>query len=135
MEKKKIGVIGVGNMGGAIVAGIVKSGYTKPANLFVSDRNPDVLKDIKKSGVQVSADNQYIVRNADMIIVAVKPWHIESHNHIPECIFGIVCATQHPQIWIYNFYQMLKAFYHIILSRGFVQHIKLCTVNVCFSFS
>ncbi|MDD2381255.1 MAG: pyrroline-5-carboxylate reductase [Mariniphaga sp.] len=78
MEKKKIGVIGVGNMGGAIVAGIVKSGYTKPANLFVSDRNPDVLKDIKKSGVQVSADNQYIVRNADMIIVAVKPWHIES---------------------------------------------------------
>lgn len=36
---KKIGMIGVGNMGSAILRGVLDANYAKPAQLFVYDKN------------------------------------------------------------------------------------------------
>jgi len=77
MERKKIGIIGVGNMGGAIVVGLLKSGFVNPDDIYVSDRKENVLLEMKNRGVHASDDNLFTVRNSDVVIVAVKPYHIE----------------------------------------------------------
>lgn len=77
MENKKIAIIGAGNMGGAIVVGLLKSGFVKPADIFVSDRKDSILEDMKERGVNVAYDNLQVAQKADVVIVAVKPYHIE----------------------------------------------------------
>ncbi len=77
MEKKKIGIIGVGNMGGAIVIGLLKSGFINAPEIFVSDRKENVLAEMKEMGVHASDDNLLTAQQANIIILAVKPYHIE----------------------------------------------------------
>jgi pyrroline-5-carboxylate reductase len=77
MENKIIGIIGVGNMGGAIVAGLLKSGFLDAAGVFVSDRKESALKEMEKMGVNTSEDNLLVAQNADVLILAVKPYHVE----------------------------------------------------------
>lgn len=77
MKNKKIGIIGAGNMGGAIVVGLLKSGFVNAADIYVSDRKEHILADLKAQGVQANEDNVFTARQADVVIVAVKPYHIE----------------------------------------------------------
>lgn len=77
MENKKIAIIGVGNMGGAIAVGLVKSGSVQAPDIFVSDRKESALNELKKLGVNTFQNNLVAAKNADVIIVAVKPYHIE----------------------------------------------------------
>ena len=98
MEHKKIAIIGVGNMGGAIAVGLLKSGFVPATDIFVSDRKEKTLQKMKELGVNIFTDNVEASRNADVIIVAVKPYHIESViNEIkpilsPEIIFISIVA-------------------------------------------
>ncbi len=78
MEKKKIGIIGAGNMGGAIVVGLLKSGFIEAADIFISDRKENVLNDMKEMGVHASEDNLITAQRSDVVIVAVKPYHIDN---------------------------------------------------------
>ncbi len=77
MENKKIGIIGVGNMGGAIVVGLLKSGFVGVEDIYVSDRKENVLSEMNERGVHASDDNLLTAQQSDVIIVAVKPYHIE----------------------------------------------------------
>lgn len=77
MENKKIGIIGVGNMGGAIAIGLVKSGFISASDIFVADRKETSLNKMKELGVNTFKDNLEAIEEADVIIVAVKPYHIE----------------------------------------------------------
>ncbi len=77
MENKKIAIIGVGNMGGAIAVGLIKSNSVQAADIFVSDRKESMLNELKKLGVNTFQDNLKAVKNANVVIVAVKPYHIE----------------------------------------------------------
>ncbi|MCK5729856.1 MAG: pyrroline-5-carboxylate reductase [Draconibacterium sp.] len=77
MENKKIGIIGVGNMGGAIAVGLVKSGFIAANDIFVSDRKESTLDKMKELGVNTFQNNLETAKNADVVIVAVKPYHIE----------------------------------------------------------
>ncbi len=74
---KKIAVIGVGNMGGAIVVGLLKSDFLPASDIFISDRKERVLEEMQRNGVHVCSNNCEAAKNADVIIVAVKPYHIE----------------------------------------------------------
>lgn len=77
MENKNIGIIGAGNMGGAIAIGLKKSEFISAENIFVSDRKESILKEMKELGMNTSDNNLYCAKNSDVIIVAVKPYHIE----------------------------------------------------------
>jgi pyrroline-5-carboxylate reductase len=77
MENKKIGIIGVGNMGGAIAVGLLKSGFVAAPDIFVADKKESTLNEMKNFGVNTFQDNLEAAKNADVIIVAVKPYHIE----------------------------------------------------------
>ncbi|MCF6358398.1 MAG: pyrroline-5-carboxylate reductase [Draconibacterium sp.] len=77
MKNKKIAIIGVGNMGGAIAIGLEKSGFIPASNIFVSDRKESTLAKFSELGINIFQNNLEAVKNADVIIAAVKPYHIE----------------------------------------------------------
>src|SRR5690554_1164209 len=77
MEKRKIGVIGAGNMGGAIVEGLLNSVFAAASDIYVSDNRESVLKAMKTKGLNVSQDNLFVARQADVVIIAVKPYHAQ----------------------------------------------------------
>ena len=64
-------------MGGAIAVGLVKSGFVAASDIFVSDRKESALDKLKELGINTSKNNLDVAKNADVIIVAVKPYHIE----------------------------------------------------------
>lgn len=70
----KIGFIGNGNMGGAIVNGIITRNIASGENIIVSDINETALKvTAKKYGVKTTTDNKTVAKEADMLFLAVKP--------------------------------------------------------------
>lgn len=77
MKNKKITIIGVGNMGGAIAVGLEKSGFIPASDISVSDRKESMLAKFEELGINTFKNNLEAVKNADVIIVAVKPYHIE----------------------------------------------------------
>jgi len=74
LAEKSIGVIGVGNMGDALVAGLVKACIVEPHRVLVSDVNTGKLAAFKESyGVGTTTDNVEVVAGSDLVVLAVKP--------------------------------------------------------------
>ena len=70
----RIGFIGGGTMGEAMVKSLLAKGVAKPADISVSDVNQtrcDVLKE--RYDVKTMADNLEAAKGADVIVLAVKP--------------------------------------------------------------
>jgi pyrroline-5-carboxylate reductase len=76
MENRKFAIIGAGNMGSAIAVGLIKSGFMKPADIIATDKRESSLDEMKKLGVHVNTDNLEAVKTADVVLLAVKPYHI-----------------------------------------------------------
>jgi len=71
---KKISIIGGGNMGEVIAAGIVSTGLVPATDLTITDVVTDRLDYLKKQyAVAVATDNKAVVKTADIVILAVKP--------------------------------------------------------------
>ena len=73
---KKISIIGCGNLGSAIADGLVASKFCDPSVLTVTKRNISSISRLAEQGVTVTNDNALACRNADVIILAVKPFQI-----------------------------------------------------------
>lgn len=73
---KKIAVIGGGNLGTAIAEGLLKSRFSKAADLIVTKRNTSTLKSLKDKGVEITSDNSAAVKKSEVIILAVKPFQV-----------------------------------------------------------
>ena len=74
LNKKKIAILGAGNMGDALVSGLIGSGSSAPKNIICSDVRQSKLDEIKlKYKVRTTSNNLRAVREADIIIYAVKP--------------------------------------------------------------
>jgi pyrroline-5-carboxylate reductase len=74
---KKIAIIGGGNLGTAIAEGLIVSGFVLPDQIMITKRNTQTLDALKQQGVEVSSDNTYAVRFADVVILAVKPFQVQ----------------------------------------------------------
>lgn len=79
-SRMKLTVIGAGNMGGSIAKGLVRSGALEAENITCADRSGQTLENFAKEGynVNITQDNNQAVKNADIVIFAVKPWILES---------------------------------------------------------
>jgi len=75
----QIAIIGAGNMGGAIARGLSKGTLIQSKNISVSDVSQANLDAIKAfdSEIVISNSNVEIVKNADIVVLAVKPWLVE----------------------------------------------------------
>ena len=74
-----VGMIGAGNMGSAILRGIVDSDYVKASQIIVFDTNNKKLREISEDipGIIIADNCTDVVREADMIILAVKPLYMQ----------------------------------------------------------
>lgn len=73
MINKKIGFIGCGNMGGAILFGALESGVLPKENAFVYDINPAIMEKAESWGVNLCTDDEDVCAKCDIILLAVKP--------------------------------------------------------------
>lgn len=73
---KKIAIIGGGNLGTAIAEGLLKSKFSKPADIVITKRNTTTLQGLKKRGVEAISDNNAAVRKSDVVILCVKPFQV-----------------------------------------------------------
>jgi len=74
LKDKKIGFIGSGNMGEALISGLVLSGSTIPENIICSDIREEPLQNMHgKYGIVTTTSNVEVVNNSEIIIYATKP--------------------------------------------------------------
>lgn len=73
---KKIAIIGGGNLGTAIAEGLLKSKFSKPAEIIVTKRNISTLKWLEEKGIHISSDNIAAVKKSEIVILAVKPFQV-----------------------------------------------------------
>ncbi len=74
-----IAFIGCGNMGHAIMKGILSKGLYTNRDIIGVDKNEECLEKIKEElGIEVTTDNKSAARKADVIVMAVKPLHYET---------------------------------------------------------
>jgi pyrroline-5-carboxylate reductase len=74
LANKKICILGTGNMGQALVSGLVGSGSSKPKNIICTDvREAKLMAVQKQYGVRTTTSNVEAVSQAEIIIYAVKP--------------------------------------------------------------
>ncbi|MES5939164.1 MULTISPECIES: pyrroline-5-carboxylate reductase [unclassified Bacillus cereus group] len=71
---KQIGFIGCGNMGMAIIGGMLNKKIVSANNIICSDLNTTNLKNAsKKYGLTTTTDNNEVAKNADILILSIKP--------------------------------------------------------------
>ena len=66
-------------MGGAIMRGLIKAGTCRPEEFICTARTETTLDKIRgyAPGIRTTRDNASAVAEADIIILAVKPWLVE----------------------------------------------------------
>ena len=71
-----ITIIGTGNMGGAILRGLIKSGTCQPEQFICTAKSEATKNKIREynEAIRVCGDNAAAVTEADIIVLAVKPW-------------------------------------------------------------
>ncbi|HEX4648879.1 MAG TPA: pyrroline-5-carboxylate reductase [Steroidobacteraceae bacterium] len=73
MNDTRIAILGAGNMGRALLAGLLRSG-TRPEQLSVGEPSPAAREHLARElGVTASADNAAAVEGAAVVVLAVKP--------------------------------------------------------------
>lgn len=96
---QSIGVIGVGNMGGTILRGILSKRLMAPQRIFISGVDQLKLERISKEfKVNPTADNVELVKRSDIIIYCAKPQNVapiltETAAHISDTKLMISVAA------------------------------------------
>ena len=76
----KVAIIGAGNMGGAIALGMAKGTIVAANEIFVADPSQANLDKLKQQvpTINTLASNAESVKDADIVILAVKPWLVNA---------------------------------------------------------
>ena len=69
-------IIGGGNLGASIAIGIAK--FTTGNQVTVTRRNTASILYLEQLGVTVSKDNKHNIQNADIIILTIKPYQVDT---------------------------------------------------------
>ncbi|MFT6502662.1 MAG: pyrroline-5-carboxylate reductase [Crocinitomicaceae bacterium] len=80
----KIGIVGCGNLGLSILNGIIKE--SPDAQVYASKRNIDSIRSLASDTVKITTDNSELIKNSNIIILALKPYNIlpfiKEHNEL-----------------------------------------------------
>src|SRR4051794_14210601 len=68
----RLGIIGGGNMGSAIVRGAIASGVLRSAEILVADIDPERRAEYQKSGIATTASSRDAIKS-EQILLAIKP--------------------------------------------------------------
>ena len=74
LKNRQVGVLGAGNMGEALIHGLLHGHLCRPEQVLCSDVRAERLKAIReKYGVKSTSHNVEVVKQSDIVILAVKP--------------------------------------------------------------
>lgn len=74
MKDRRIALLGAGNMGRALLRGMLKAHWARPENLSATVRRPEVAAELTSElGIRVHTDNRRAAAEADVLILGVKP--------------------------------------------------------------
>jgi pyrroline-5-carboxylate reductase len=75
----RICVLGAGKAGEALVAGLLSSGWAKPADIVATARHQERIDELsERYGIEATLDNVAAVEGAEVVVIAVKPQDIEA---------------------------------------------------------
>ena len=95
LKGKKIAFIGAGNMGEAMIRGLLKAGLSDPADVTASDPRAEHLAALKSAlGIQSASDSLPAAERADIVVLAVKP------QSLPELLRSLKGRLQAKQLVI-----------------------------------
>lgn len=78
MENRKIGMLGTGNMAGALIRGLLSSKTLRPEQIRGSDLRADHLAELERTyGIKTHTDNAELLAWANVLVLAVKPQVID----------------------------------------------------------
>jgi len=78
----KVGIIGTGNMGGALIKGLCSS--EREYEIYAYDLNTQITEQLAKQySINIMPSVQELSKQCDVVVVAVKPHHME--NVLKEC--------------------------------------------------
>lgn len=88
MNKTKIGFIGAGNMGKAIIKGLLNSNFISRDNIMASEISAQAAEKVSSElNITVFTNNRELVQNTDIIVLCVKPYLVKSViEDIKDCI-------------------------------------------------
>jgi len=87
LTDKTIGFIGSGNMGEALISGLINAKTSTPRNIICSDVREQRLEELQdKFGIETTKNNLDLVAASDVIIYAIKPQIMSQvlHETAPE---------------------------------------------------
>ena len=73
----KLGFIGAGNMGSAIIKGILSQGCIAPHDIYISRKRPALSAEFAAQGVQITGSNIELAKAVDCVVIAVKPIYVQ----------------------------------------------------------
>lgn len=78
-RRESIAVLGAGKMGGAILAALTKAGNSRLADIRATVQHAHRAATVSKQlGIKITTDNSVAVRNADIVLLCVKPTYVRS---------------------------------------------------------
>jgi pyrroline-5-carboxylate reductase len=74
LKNRSVGILGTGNMGEALIKGLLHGHVCRPEQIFCSDARPERLKAIRETyGVRGTSHNTEVVKQSEILLLAVKP--------------------------------------------------------------
>jgi pyrroline-5-carboxylate reductase len=79
VDGRRIAILGAGQIGEALIAGLLSSGWRTPSELSASTRREDRAEELReRHGIPVTLSNAEAVADAALVVIAVKPQDIET---------------------------------------------------------
>ena len=77
LDPRRIGILGTGKIGEALLSGLLSSGWRGPHEVAASVRRPERVEELRERyGVEATTSNAEVVARAAVVVVAVKPQDI-----------------------------------------------------------
>ena len=75
LSKQTVTVIGAGNIGRALIGGLIRGEYLDPGQLYATRRNRAALNELNATfpGIHTTTDNVEAVQSASVVVLATKP--------------------------------------------------------------
>jgi pyrroline-5-carboxylate reductase len=92
LKNKKISIIGGGNIGTALLGGMMRGKLVPPKNVTVTRRDEAALEELrKKFDVHALSDNRKAAKGADIVILAIKP---QAASEVLRELAGVIEESQ-----------------------------------------
>lgn len=73
MNKYKLGILGLGNMGQSILSGIINSSLYNKEDILLYDINNEIIEKFTNTGYIFTSAEKELIENVEILILAIKP--------------------------------------------------------------